>query len=219
MRNKKARSGERAFLCVGEGDLADAFDGDGFQDDGGFRAVAAVAGELGDLFGDVVAFDDFTEDGVLSGEPGGVRGGDEELAAVGVGAGVGHGELAGVFEVVGGALGLVRELVAGAAHAGAFGVAALDHEVGDDAMEDGAVVELVAFFRAGVPLAGAFGELDEVLDGERGFFFEELADDVSFGGLEGGVGTGLGGCGHDGWYSLRFGRGSHGAALTRLKRM
>ena len=39
------------------------------------------------------------------------------------------------------ALELVVELVAGAAAAGAGRVAALDHEVGDDAVEDGAVVE------------------------------------------------------------------------------
>ena len=47
---------------------------------------------------------------------------------------------------------LVLELVAGAAHAGAGRVAALDHEVRDDAVEDDAVVEAVA------------RELDEVLD-------------------------------------------------------
>ena len=67
---------------------------------------------------------------MLAGEPAGVGNGDEELAAVGVGAGVGHGEFAGLLEAVCGALGFVSELVAGAAHAGAFGVAALDHEVG-----------------------------------------------------------------------------------------
>ena len=38
----------------------------------------------------------------------------------------------------------VFEAIAGAAAAGAGGVAALDHEVIDDAVEDGAVVEFVA---------------------------------------------------------------------------
>ena len=47
---------------------------------------------------------------------------------------------------------LVLELVAGAAHAGAGRVAALDHEVRDDAVEDDPVVEAVA------------RKLDEVLD-------------------------------------------------------
>ena len=43
--------------------------------------------------------------------------------------------------------------VAGAAHAGASGVAALNHEAGDDAVEDQAVVEAL------------FDQVDEVLDG------------------------------------------------------
>src|SRR5271167_4574426 len=108
--------------------LGDAFDGDGFEDYWGFGAVHAVAVDFADLFDDVVAFDDFSEDGVLAGEPAGVGYGDEELAAVGVGACVGHGELALLLEAVFGAAGFVGELVAGAAHAGAFGVAALNHE-------------------------------------------------------------------------------------------
>ncbi len=87
--------------------------------------------------------------------------------------------------------GLVGELVAGAAHAGAFGVAALDHEVGDDAVEDGAVVELGALLAAAVPLLGAFGEADEVGDGLGCVLLEELADDGAFGGLEGCVGAWL----------------------------
>ena len=48
-----------------------------------------------------VAIGDFAEDDVPAVEPGGDDGGDEELAAVGVGAGVGHGEHEGL---------LVREL-------------------------------------------------------------------------------------------------------------
>src|ERR1039458_9666521 len=103
--------------------LRDAFDGDGFEDDGGAGAVLGGGGDGGDLLDDFVALDDFAEDGVLAGEPVGVGDSDEELAAVGVGAGVGHGELAGLLEVVGRALGLVGELVAGATHAGALGVA------------------------------------------------------------------------------------------------
>jgi hypothetical protein len=58
-------------------------------------------------------------------------------------AGVGHRQLARLVELVRRALGLVLELVAGAAHAGARRIAALDHEVGNHAMEDGSVVQLV----------------------------------------------------------------------------
>jgi hypothetical protein len=39
---------------------------------------------------------------------------------------------------------------------------------GNHAMEDGAVVQLVALLRAAVPLLGALGETDEVLDGAMG---------------------------------------------------
>src|SRR5580692_11061207 len=100
----------QVWICLG-----DAFDGYGFEDDGGLGAVHAVAADFADFFDYVVAFDDFAEDGVLAGEPAGVGDSDEELAAVGVGAGVGHGELAGLLEVVLGALGLVGEFVAWAA--------------------------------------------------------------------------------------------------------
>src|ERR1700729_3964638 len=165
--------------------LGDAFDGDGFEDYWGFGAVHAVAVDFADFFNDVVAFDYFAEDGVFAGEPAGVGYGDEELAAVGVGAGVCHGELALLLEAVTGAAGLVGELVAGAAHAGAFGIAALDHELGYHAMEDGSVVELCALLAAAVPLLGAFGEADEVGYGLGCVLLEEFADDGSFGGFEG----------------------------------
>src|SRR5580704_13328145 len=104
--------------------------------------VLAVARDLGNLRNDVLAFDDFAEDGVLAGEPIGGRNGDEELAAVGVRSGVGHGQLAGDIELVRRALGLILEAIAGSAHAGAGGIAALDHEVGNNAMKDGSVEEL-----------------------------------------------------------------------------
>src|ERR1700751_3792883 len=85
------------------GSLCDAFDGYGFEDDWGFGAVHAVAGDFADLFYYVVAFDDFAEDGVFASEPAGVGYGDEELAAVGVGASIGHGEFALFLEAVFGA--------------------------------------------------------------------------------------------------------------------
>ena len=62
---------------------------------------------------------------------------EEELAAVGVRAGVGHGHRADLVLLLDG---LVVEAVAGAAAAGAGRVAALAHEAVDDAVEDDAVV-------------------------------------------------------------------------------
>ena len=79
-----------------------------------------------------------------------VGGDDEELAAVRVRAGVRHRERAALDPVL---VGLVLELVAGPARAGAGRVTALDHEVGDDAVEHDAVVEALP------------GEALEVLDG------------------------------------------------------
>ena len=79
------------LLLLIDGILGYAFDCDGFEDHWGFGAVAAVFADLGDFFYYVVAFDYFAEDGVLAGEPAGVGYGDEELAAVGIRAGVGHG--------------------------------------------------------------------------------------------------------------------------------
>src|SRR5699024_6786096 len=76
---------------------------------------------------------------------------------------------------------LVVEGVARAAGAGAQRVAALEHEAGDDAVEDDAVVErtgdLLAGLRVG-ELAGALGETHEVLDGLGCVVREQLETDV-----------------------------------------
>ena len=84
---------------------------------------------------------------------------------------------------------LVVELVAGAADALAERVAALEHEVLDDAVEDDAVVERVGadLARGGVgPLDRAGGEADEVGDGLRGVVAEEVDLDGAVVGLHGG---------------------------------
>src|SRR6516162_1035789 len=138
--SEKPSVGAEGFVICGS--LGDAVDCYGFEDDGFVGLVLCAARDLGDFVGDVLAFDDFTKDGVIASQPGGWRNSDEELAAVGIGAGVGHGELAGLVESVRRAFGFVLEAIAGAAHAGAGGVASLDHEVGDDAMKDGSVEEL-----------------------------------------------------------------------------
>jgi len=65
---------------------------------------------LNDAHGGRVTRGDLAEDNVAAVEPGGNDGGDEELGAVGVGAGVGHGEEEGL--VVGELEALVGELLA-----------------------------------------------------------------------------------------------------------
>src|SRR2546426_6337404 len=83
--------------------------------------------------------------------------------SVGVRACVGHGQVAGAVELVRAAK-LVRELVAGPARAVAEGVATLDHEVGDDPVEDGAGVQRLVLLlpEPRRPLLGPRGQGNEV---------------------------------------------------------
>ena len=107
--------------------------------------------------------------------------GDEELAAAGVLAGVGHGEGAGGV-LVGVQVGLALDLVARARRCrpgdcGLLGerIAALNHEVGDDPVKPGSIVEL------------AVGQLLEVADGARHFGVEQLGLDGALAGFDGRV--------------------------------
>src|ERR1700761_5938341 len=86
-----------------------------------------------------------SEDSVLAVERWDGFFGDEELGAIGAaaggaGAGVCHGEEAGLIEGEAG-VDLVLEEVAGIAGTVAGAIAALDHELRDDAVEGGAVIE------------------------------------------------------------------------------
>ena len=92
--------------------------------------------------------------------------GDEELAAIGVRAGIGHGQRADLV-AIGIALGLVLELVAGAAAAAGRRVAALNHEILDDAMELRAVIKAFA------------GQEYEIVHRLGRVFREKLADDLA----------------------------------------
>src|SRR5512144_333650 len=74
---------------------------------------------------------------------------DEELRPVRVRPGVGVGELAGLVEEVLPRLELVRDRVAGPAHSLSEGIAPLDHEARDHAVEDGPVVERLLRLLAG----------------------------------------------------------------------
>jgi len=101
-----------------------------------------IASDPLDFLDDVHAGCDAPEDDVLAVQPRGLGRAEEELASVGVGAGVGHGEDAGsgvlLDEILVGELVAVDGLAAGAVAAGE--VASLAHEAGDDAMEGGALI-------------------------------------------------------------------------------
>src|SRR5439155_24952702 len=76
---------------------------------------------------------------------------------------------------------LVGEFVTGTAAAGAFGAAALNHEIRDHAVEDEAVVEALAGLRS-------VGQGDEVLDRLRNQVGEQLHFELSLCGVKQGVG-------------------------------
>ena len=145
---------------------------------------------LPDCINNLKPFIYFSKAGMLSVEMLGIVSAvaDEELRPVralgptgdGVAAqsGVGHREFVGSRE---GQLpvDLVVEVVAGAAGALTERVAALDHEAGDDPVEDEAVVELgrVGATRVVLVLLLATGETGEVGDGLGGLVREQLDDD------------------------------------------
>ena len=96
---------------------------------------------------------------------------DEELAAIGIGTGIGHGHSA--FDITGLVGNRVRiqfigEFVAGTAHTGTSRIAALDHEARDDTMEDEVIVETLT------------SQSDEILDGVRRVGIICLKDDGAF---------------------------------------
>ena len=78
-----------------------SFYGYGLNDHIFVGAVLTVAGDFRDFFHDVVSFDHLAENGVLARQPFRVSYRDEELRAIGVGAGVGHGQFSCLVETVG----------------------------------------------------------------------------------------------------------------------
>ncbi len=89
-------------------------------------------------------------------------------------------------------LGLIRKFIARTTHAIARWIAALNHEVGNDAVKNRAVVKLVVALLAadGVgPLPFTLGELDKVFYRLGRVFFEEAADDLTFTGVNDGIGS------------------------------
>ena len=153
--------------------LAEGLDRDGLHLllVGGLVVEHAARGAR-DGIDDVHAFGHLAERSVLLVEVRSVHVHDEKLAAGGVRIhGAGHGQhAAGVLEVVFEAVAreLTLDAVARAAHAGAGRVAALDHEAGDDAVEDHAVIKAL------------FDQTDKVTHGVRRDLRVELgADDAA----------------------------------------
>ncbi len=184
---RKTRLGHGGSGCFSACLLAFADDGDFLQNHRLKGAVVAVAFYSGDGADDEEAGGvALAEDGVVAIERLSLCHGDEELAAVGVGSGVGHGQAAGAVEGQAG-IELIFELEAGAAVSGAGGVAALNHVSGDDAMEDGSVVErAVMHLGAGDgigPVLFAFSEGGEMRDCFGDLLAEQVAGDASDGGV------------------------------------
>src|SRR5207248_1652041 len=127
--------------------------------------VALIAGAASHVFHQVnrvlVAL---AEDGVLAIEPGGGAFGDEKLRAIGIRSGVGVGQPSADVELEVGR-NFVIHIEAGAAGAVSERVATLNHEAGDNAMENGAIVERLVRHFAGLwilPGLRAIGQANKV---------------------------------------------------------
>ena len=115
-------------------------DVDALHDYGLKRGVSGISGDAGNGVNYRLALDHLAEDGVRAGEMRSWYRRDKELTAVGVGAGVSHSQHAGgVEEQLAGDF--ILESVARAASAGASWIAALDHEILNDPVENEPVIE------------------------------------------------------------------------------
>src|SRR4029077_4090167 len=132
--------GRRWFGNCGLAGCTSTMDFDVRDLDGTERAFAVschTSNFLDQFDGGIIAL---AEDGVLAIEAGIGNFSDEKLRAVGVGSGVGVGETPGPIESDGGRS-LILEFVARIACAIAFGISALNHETGNHAVKDGAVIK------------------------------------------------------------------------------
>ena len=116
-----------------------------FHDHVDLRTVLTVGTDTRNAVNDLHAFDNVTECCILTVKEGRIRMADEELGGCGVVTlGASHGDDAalvgeGILDTVDGKLALDGFI--GAAHTGTGRVAALDHEAGNDAVEDQTVIE------------------------------------------------------------------------------
>src|SRR5579863_1745719 len=122
IRNKLAGLSMLAFGDSGP------FDPNGFQFNGLLGFVVRAARQFGNFCGDVHAFDHFAEDGVFAIEPGRRRHGNEKLASVRAGSGIGHGEFSR-FVVLQGFVKLVAEAIARVAGPRSERASSLNHEL------------------------------------------------------------------------------------------
>lgn len=120
---------------------------------------------------DVLPLGGFTEDGVLAVEVWRRTVSDEKLGAVGVWTGISHGEDAGLV-VTTVRLALTLELVAGVPSAISIRASALNHEVGNDAVEGQSIVKSTR------------GEVQEGANGDGCIIGEEGEVDVALAGLD-----------------------------------
>jgi len=186
---------EAGVVRTGEVDRVDGDWGVGPVVGGGEVGAVLEAVDEGAAVGVAGIVDDFTKDGVEVVEPGGGGQGDEELRAVGVGTGVGHGDrVVGVGQA---GVEFILKDVARAAAAGAEWVASLNHEVVNQTVKDQAVVVgLVDLELAGAgvdPVALARSQADEIRHGAGCFVVVELDPE----GAEGASACGNGNVGVD----------------------
>ena len=133
------------------------------------RPVVGAGLGGGDGIHHIHAGSDLAKGGILAVQMLGILMHDEELAACGVGRrGAGHAQHASfvlqfILHTVEEELAL--DAVAGAAHAGAVGAAALDHEAGNDPVEDQAVIEVM------------IAQIDEIIDALGGLIGVQLTLD------------------------------------------
>ena len=142
----------------------------GLHRDWAFWVVARVTGFGDNLVGHLHPFNDFTESGVLAIEESGFGDADKELAAAGISLGVafipepggGNGApLVFISDFSGDGVARTTRAV-GTAIVGifTFGIAALDHEVRDDAVEGGAIVKSI--FDQLFEIFGVLGAFDDI---------------------------------------------------------
>ena len=133
------------------------------------RTITVISRGICNLIYHIHALNDLTESGIRAIQ---VRTGfvhDEELAACGIGMHSScHRQNAfGMFQIIGHTVGseLTLDAVAGAAHTGAIGTSALDHETADDTVEDQTIIEMLA------------DQADKIVNGFRCNFGIKLAFD------------------------------------------
>lgn len=147
-------------------------DRDVLQDDGFDGFIAIVAFNASNLFDDVEPFDDFAEDGMAIVEVGRWDFGDEELRTIGVGACICHRKdtrrIVTEFRRE-----FIAELIPWAACSRSAWATALNHEIGNDAMERQSIVE-----RTRIRFAEFFIHEFDLARSKSDEIFDSIGDDI-----------------------------------------